>query len=208
MQTIGITGGLASGKTTVARWFHQQGAPVADADALARQVLLPTTPVYQTLVEWLGEEILAVPRAEHKGLRIDPRKLAARLFADARLRAQVEALMHPAIWSLFLAQAEQWKNQGASLIFYEAALLVETGRYRELSGLVVVDVPEALQYERAQQRGMREEEVRVRINAQTTRQERLRAATWVIDNSGPLEQTYQQLTHLWHNLLEQKQPCE
>lgn len=201
MHVVGITGGLAAGKSTVAHLLRQQGAHVWDADVFARQVILPTQEAYEPVVALLGTEILSEQRDPETSLPlVDRSRLAACLFAHSSLRKQVEQIMHPAIWRRFIKEVEQWRQQGGRLAFWEATLLVETGRYKLLSGLVVVDVPELLQQERALNRGMREEDVLQRLQAQQLRWQRLRHATWVIDNRGLLEQTKMQVQRLWHSL--------
>lgn len=201
MYVVGITGGLASGKSTVSRLLQKQGARIWDADVFAKQVLTPSHEVYHQLVDLLGKSILSQDHDPITSLPLlDRSQLASQMFHNVSLRRQVEGIMHPVLWLLFVKEMEQWRQQGGKLAFWEGTLLVETGRYKILSGLVVVDVPELVQWDRALQRGMQAQDVTQRIHAQQTRLERLKHATWVIENGGSLEQTEIQVLRLWHTL--------
>jgi dephospho-CoA kinase len=177
-RLIGLTGGIGSGKSTVARLIAERGIPVLDADQLAREVTgfgggaLP--------------EIAAVwPDVMGPDKQLDRHKLAAIVFADRTARLRLEAITHPRIVELATKRAADLAQAGHRLAFYEASLLVETGRHRELDGLVVVDAPEPVRIDRVVARdGITRAEVRARIAAQLPMAEKRRVATTIIENDG------------------------
>jgi dephospho-CoA kinase len=177
---VGLTGGVASGKSTVAAMLRDLGATVVDADVLAREVVEPGTPGLDAVVAEFGREVLG-PHGQ-----LDRARLGAIVFADPSRREALEAIVHP------LVRARAHEIEGATppgvLVVQDIPLLVETGQAPDFEVVVVVDVPEDVQVARAvSDRGWSEDEARARISAQATRQERLDAATHVIDNSGTLE---------------------
>jgi dephospho-CoA kinase len=190
LALVGLTGGIGSGKSTVARLVAARGVPVLDADVIAREVTEPGAPAYAELVA-------AFPHVVGRDGRIDRRALAAHVFADAEARRRLERIMHPRIQERALAHARRLDAAGERLAFYEASLLVETGRAREYDALVVVTAPEAVRIARAVARdGRSEAEVRARAAAQLPEEAKLRAATHVIDNAGDLAATERQVDEL------------
>ena len=178
---IGLTGGIASGKTTVARMLVSRGAAVVDADLLARQIVEPGQPALAELVARFGAAILTVDG------RLDRKRLAAIAFADPAARADLERITHPRIAAASAAAIATWADAGANVVFYEAALLVERRSHTGLAGLVVVSVPPELQYARLVDRDqMSPDEASARIAAQAPLADKLAAATWVIENTGDL----------------------
>lgn len=187
---VGLTGGIASGKSTVGRLIAARGVPVIDADVVAREVTQPGEPA-------LAEISAAFPGVVTADGKLDRRALAARVFADPADRKRLEAIMHPRIQERALAHARRWEAAGERLAFYEASLLVETGRAREFDALVVVVAPEAQRIARATARdGHTEAEVRARAAAQLPEEAKRAAATHVIDNSGDLAATERQVDAL------------
>jgi len=179
-RLIGLTGGIGSGKSTVARLIAQRGFPVLDADQLAREITLPGSPA-------LAQIAAAWPDVVTGDGRLDRRRLGAIVFADPSARTRLESITHPRIVALATERAQALAAAGHRLGFYEAALLVETGRYRDLDGLVVVDAPEALRVARVAARdGIPEPDVRARIAAQLPLAEKRRVATQVIENDGDM----------------------
>ncbi|MES1157741.1 MAG: dephospho-CoA kinase [Haliangium ochraceum] len=178
LRLIGLTGGIGSGKSTVARLVADRGIPVLDADQLAREITAPGAPAFAEIAAAWPEVITA---AGH----IDRRRLGGIVFAEPAARARLEAITHPRIIALANERVKELARAGHRLAFYEAALLVETGRYRDLDGLVVVDAPEALRVARVAARDqVAESDVRARVAAQLPLAEKRRVATQVIDNDG------------------------
>jgi dephospho-CoA kinase len=194
-KLVGLTGGIGTGKSTVARMLRDLGVPVIDADLLARQVVEPGQPAQ-------AEIVAAWPDVVDLAGGIDRKKLAERIFADPSGRARLEAIVHPRIMERALDQASALQQQGFRLAFLEAALLVETGRYRLLGGLVVVAASQEQQVSRVMAReGWTRSQVLARMGAQLPLEEKRRVATDVIDNSGDEAATQNQVAALVHRLL-------
>jgi dephospho-CoA kinase len=189
---LGVTGGIGSGKTTVSRLLADRGACVIDADAISRELVEPGSAALVELVGAFGEEILHPDGSLNRG------GLAAAAFADPEGTARLNAIMHPRIAAV---AAERLAATDASVIVYDMPLLVETGQQDLVDYIVVVDVPEDLQIARAVgMRGLLEEDVRRRIAAQASRDERIAIYDTVIDNSGNPDQTAEQIDRLWREI--------
>ena len=181
MRIYGLTGGIASGKSLAARRFAALGAQVVDADALSRELLAPGAPLSETVIERFGPEIASAPG------EIDRRALRRLIFADPEKRRALEALLHPAIWREAQRRFEAHPPKAPFGIF-EAALLVESGLYAQLDGLIVVDCREEMQRARLALRdGATAEEIEKSLKSQTNRQERLRLASYVLPNDATAE---------------------
>jgi len=179
-RLIGLTGGIGTGKSTVGRFLTARGFPVIDADELARAAVEPGTP-------GLAEVGAAWPDVIGADGRLDRSRLARRVFADPAARAQLEAILHPRIVALSNARASALAAAGHRAAFYEASLLVETGRHGELDGLLVVDAPEAVRIARVMARdGTSAETVRARMAAQLPMADKRRVAMAIIENDGDL----------------------
>jgi dephospho-CoA kinase len=189
LKLVGLTGGIGSGKTTVARLAAERGVPVMDADQLAREVVAPGQPAHAAIAA-------AWPSAIAADGTVDRRRLGAIVFADPAERARLEAITHPRIQELAQARAAELARQGHRLAFYEASLLVETGRHGEFDGLVVVTASEDTQLRRAVARGLTPDEARARLAAQLPLGDKVRVATHVIENDGDLEATRAQVAKL------------
>jgi dephospho-CoA kinase len=182
VHVIGLTGGIASGKTTVAKLLAGRGAAVVDADLLARQVVEPGQPALAELVARFGAAILTADG------RLDRKRLAAMAFAEPAARADLGRITHPRIAAASAAAIATWADAGANIVFYEAALLVENRAHASLAGLIVVAAPLDVQYARLIERDrMSPEEASARIAAQAPLADKLAAATWVIENTGELD---------------------
>ncbi len=187
LRVLGLTGGIGTGKSTVARMFAARGIPVVDADALAREVVAPGT-VGNAEVGAAWPQVLGPDGA------IDRKRLAAIVFADPAARARLEAITHPLIQEASAARLTDLAGEGHPLALYEAALLVESGRWRDFDGLIVVTASPETQIARAVARGgISREEAEARVNAQLAGEEKVRVATYVIDNDGALAQTERQV---------------
>ena len=191
MQKIGITGGIASGKSAVAAILRELGFHVLDADRLAHRLTEPGQPAYEEVVHEFGGEIVGT------GGQLDRGKLAAIVFADPVKLARLNAIVHPRVGEATFRQFEEWQREGASdAVFVEAALLVEAGMHKKLDGLIVAWCRPEQQLERLLARGMSESEARRRIAAQMPVEEKLRLATAKIDCSGSMEFTRKQVEDL------------
>lgn len=186
---IGLTGGIGSGKSTVASLLAERGATVIDADSIARRIVEPGSPVLANLVEEFGVEILQTDGSLNRG------ELARRAFASERATRHLNEITHPAIREL--AEAELTAAEVRGPVVYEMPLLVETGQVSLVDYVVVVDLPEEEQLTRAVARGLSEDDVRQRMSRQATRQQRLAAADFVIDNSGTPTDLSNQVDELW-----------
>jgi len=181
MLVFGLTGNIGTGKSTVARLFAERGVPVIDADQVAREVVAPGTP-------GLAEVVARFPAVLTASGELDRKALADRVFADAQERAALNAILHPRIGAEVRARLDRLAARGAPVAIYEAALIVENGLHHGLDGLIVVNAPVEEQIRRLRARdGMTEEEARARIRAQLPAQEKVKAADFVIENTGATE---------------------
>ncbi len=187
---IGLTGGIGSGKSTVAAMLAGKGAIVVDADQIARRIVEPGSPVLARLVEEFGADIVSSDGTLDRAL------LAERAFASERGTRHLNEITHPAIRELAEVELEQGEGSGA-VVIYEMPLLVETGQVSLVDLVVVVDVPEEIQVHRAMARGLDSDDVRARMARQASRQDRLAAADHVIDNAGTTDQTQSHVDRLW-----------
>jgi dephospho-CoA kinase len=191
MLRLGLTGGIASGKTAVAAMLREMGFAVIDADALGHTLIEPGQPAYGEVVREFGASILDA------GNRVDRAKLASIVFADPAKLARLNAIVHPRVETATHQQFAEWSRNGArDAAFVEAALLVEAGYHKNLDGLVVTWCRPEQQIERLRARGFTDEDARRRIAAQLPVAEKLRFATEKIDCSGSLEATRTQVATL------------
>lgn len=194
-RVVGLTGGIASGKSTVSRMFQDLGARVVDADRLARRIVEPGKPAYRDIVRRFGRQVLKADGT------IDRKRLGARVFADPRQLKQLNRITHPRIAREARREIAHHRAAGAPLVIYDAALLVENGWHRKLDGLVVVSVPEKIQLGRLMRRdGLSRQDATSRIRSQLPLSRRLEVADHVIDNSGTLDRTRTQVKSLWQQL--------
>jgi dephospho-CoA kinase len=194
LKLVGLTGGMGSGKSTVARMIEEAGVPVLDADRLAREVVAPGLPAHAEIAAAWPD---VVGEAGAQAGAIDRKRLGALIFADPAARARLEAITHPRIQQAALAAAAALEGQGHRLAFYEATLLVETGRHRDFDGLVLVTAGEEQQIARAMARDkIDREQARARLAAQMPVEQKREVATHVIDNSGALADTRRQVEAL------------
>jgi dephospho-CoA kinase len=190
MLRFGLTGGIASGKSTVAAMLRELGFPVLDADRLAHQLIEPGTAAHEEVVREFGREIL-----DAKG-RVNRSKLGALVFADRGKLEKLNAIVHPRVAEATRLQFDAWEREGKSVAFVEAALIVEAGMHKSLDGLLVAWCTPEQQAARLRERGLSEAEARSRIALQMPQDEKLRHATEKIDCSGTLEETRRQVEAL------------
>lgn len=183
---VGLTGGIASGKSVVAKFFREEGVPVLDADELGHLVLEPDGEAYKPVIETFGDDILDDEK------RIDRQKLGAKVFDNPEQRKILEQLTHPAIGRLAKKGMQIIHESGAPLAFYEAALLVEAGIYKSLNALVVVACSTNNQMNRIVARDeLTKEAAAVRIASQYPLEEKIKVADYVIYNDDSIEQLQQ-----------------
>ncbi len=182
VHVFGLTGGIASGKSTVARRLRARGLPVIDADALAREVVLPGSAAAQEIRAAFGDGVF-----EPDG-NLDRKAMAALVFSDPEKRARLNAITHPKIAVLSAQCASDLKARGEPLACYEAALLVENGLAGAFAPLVVVAASESTQVARVMARdGLTRAEAEARIRAQMPLAAKAKVAWIVIDNDGTLD---------------------
>jgi dephospho-CoA kinase len=181
---VGLTGGIASGKSTVARMMRAIGLPVIDADGLGHMVLEPDGEAYNPVLEAFGAGVLG-----DDGVMIDRQRLGRLVFDDPSQRAVLEAITHPAIAQLAKRAFALVAERGGRLAVYEAALLVETGLHKGLAALIVVSCPLAQQLERLVAREQfSRSAAAARIASQHPLEEKLKVADYVFDNSGTFDE--------------------
>jgi dephospho-CoA kinase len=191
MRVFGLTGGIGTGKSTVAEMFREEGIPVVDADRIAREVTAPGQPACREIARLFGEGILL------PGGGIDRRKLGDIVFADPAKRAALEKITHPAIAAGISAALSLLESGGHSVAIVEAALIHEKGRGGLFEAVIAVRCDKALQVRRLVTRdGIPEDQALRRIASQMDQEEKARASEHVIDNSGNTESTRAQVRAL------------
>jgi len=191
---VGLTGGVASGKSTVSAMLRELGAVVIDADALAREAVAPGSEGLRAILAAFGPSILTA------GGELDRPAMGAIVFADEEARRTLESIVHPRVRQRG-AELEADADPDA-VVVHDIPLLAETGQAASFDAVVVVDVPVETQVERmVSQRGMTREEAQARIAAQATREERRSVATHVIDNTGTFEDLRERVTEVFDELV-------
>jgi dephospho-CoA kinase len=181
MLEIGLTGGIGSGKSTVAALLVERGAELLDADAIVRELQEPGTPVFSAMVARWGDDIVAADGG------LDRQTVADRVFGDADELAALNAIVHPAVADEMTRRREALAGTNVTLIL-DIPLLVESG-HEGLGGIIVVDVdPEVAVQRLVAYRGFTEDDARVRIARQASREDRRAKADMVVDNSGSLDE--------------------
>ena len=195
---VGLTGGIACGKTTVASMFSDLGIPVIDADELAREVVEPGTPGLQQIVDEFGKGVL-----DETG-RLDRKKVADLVFGDEEVRETLNAIMHPLIGAAGAEHIMAHQEAPAPYLLYEAALLVETRAYKAFSALVVVSAEESIQRLRLIARdGFTVHEANARIASQLPLARKIAVADHVVVNNGDLDATRRQVGEIHEKLVAQ-----
>jgi dephospho-CoA kinase len=198
MKIIGLTGGIAAGKSSIARMLRALGAAVIDADLIARQIVTPGSPALAEIRQTFGDDFIT-PQGE-----LDRKKLGALVFSDPIARERLNLITHPRIAQQMSDETERARSEQKKAAFLEAALLFEAKWEQGLDGVWVVAIPEALQLERLIQRdGYTEEQARARLTSQMPLAEKLSRASLVIDNTGSLEQTQEIVAKAYQALIEE-----
>jgi dephospho-CoA kinase len=191
---VGLTGGIGSGKSTVARMLEERGAVVFDADLLAREAIAPGTPGHDLVVERFGSNVLGL------GGDVDREALASVVFADPAARRELEDIVHPEVRRLFAGSVERYLGTQKVVVF-SAPLLVETGMHTAFEVLLVVTTTPETQVARLMRdRGMSAAAVRERMDAQLPLEDKAGVADILIDNEGTLEELEGQLDRVWAEL--------
>ncbi len=192
MFLVGLTGGIASGKSSVAALLRDAGAETIDADQVAREVVEPGTSGLAQVVEVFGEAILNPDGS------LSREKLAQLVFQDSNLRLKLEAILHPLIRSKTMALIEQ---SSKDVVIYQVPLLVEAKVDYPFDMIVTVEAGLDNQIKRLTgSRGLSEAQARQRIEAQASELQRVQASDYVIDSSGPKENLAAQVAKLWHQI--------
>lgn len=195
MFLIGLTGGIGSGKTTVATRLKGLGARIVDADKIAREIVEPGEPALAELAEAFDGVLNAdgsLNRAE----------LARQAFAAPDATEKLNSITHPRIRERTLERIAEARTDGVPVLVYDMPLLIENGEYKKMDHVLVVDAADEIRIDRlVNSRGLDEEDARRRIAAQISREERLAAADSVVDNSGTRDQLLQQVDTFWEQVV-------
>jgi len=196
MLVIGLTGGVASGKTTVSEVLREEGATLIDADQIARELVQPQTPAWQEVVRAFGNEILDRDGSIHR------QKLASLIFSNPRQRSLLNRILHPRIKEEIGRRLRgiQQKDPEA-IVVIDAPLLIETGGHREMDKVIVVVCTETQQIERLKRRNqLSEEQARAMLSSQMSLEEKAALADYVICNEGSPEETRQKARNVFEEL--------
>jgi dephospho-CoA kinase len=191
---VGLTGGIGSGKSTVAELLAKRGAVVVDADLIARLVVEPGTPALAKLVERFGADILGPDGA------LDRPTLAEKAFVDDDTKRELEAITHPAIAEEFLRQVAAAPEGG--IVVHDVPLLAESKRKFPYDAVIVVETPRDVRIHRLAARGIPREDAERRMLLQASDEDRRSIATWVVDNGATLHALEAQVDAIWQELLQ------
>ena len=195
MLLVGLSGGIGAGKSTVARLLERRGAVVIDADQLARDAIAKGTPGFDDVVDAFGPEVVG-PDGD-----LDRAALAARIFADPSEKATLEGIVHPEVARRFGQRVQEFRETDR-VVLYVSPLLVELGLASAFDVVVVVTASPHLRISRvASDRGLSPDEVRSRMAAQATDEQRMEVADVLIDNDGSLAELEPQIERLWADLV-------
>jgi len=192
---VGLTGNIASGKSTVARVWQRLGARVIDADVLARRAVAPGSAAVRRIAEEFGPGVLD----ESGGL--DRAAMRGVVFRDPAARAKLESIVHPEVGRLRAEEEARLEAEGESIVVHDIPLLFEAGLDPEFDAIVLVDAPEQVRLERlVRDRGLDEDEARRMIDAQMPASEKRRRADYVIENEGTLDALEREAEAVWREL--------
>ena len=195
MVVIGLTGGICSGKSTVAAMFRRFGATVIDADQVAHELVEPDQPLFEAVASAFGREVVGADG------QIDRRRLGAMVFADPKARRRLEEILHPAIILECERRIRQAGISGAAACLLDAALLIESGWHTRCDAVILVEASEAVQLDRLEgARGLSRDDAMLRIRAQMPQEEKRPHARYVIENEGLIEETERQVKAVWEQL--------
>lgn len=178
MITIGLTGGIGSGKTTIAQWFQEKGIPVYNSDFEAKKLMNENEDLIQQLIELFGDET-------YKNGEYNRSYVASKVFNDKELLNQLNAIVHPAVFKHF----DEWlDNQNSSFVVKEAAILFESGSYKDCDYIISVIADEEIRIKRVAKRDqLNEDQIRNRMKSQWTDQQRIEKSDFIIENNKDLK---------------------
>jgi dephospho-CoA kinase len=195
VKLVGLTGGIASGKSTVATMLRELGAKIINADDLARAIVQPGKEAWKEIVAAFGTEVLRPDRA------IDREKLRTTIFQDAAAKKRLDSITHPRIRALAQARAQELAAKGAAIVIYEAPLLFENEGHLWLRPVILVACDDFLQRQRLKARDrLNETEIDQHIKAQMPLSEKRTRADFVIENNGDLDDLKKQVKDVWEKI--------
>lgn len=187
-RLVGLTGGIASGKSTVSGFFKKLRIPVIDADQMARDSVKPNTKAYREILKTFGKEVMKKDRT------LDRARLSEIVFSNPSKKERLEKLTHPEIFKRILKKIREIKKQGHPLAIVDAALLFESGLNQQMDKTILIHANPEIQLQRLKSRdGLSEDQAKKRIGVQMPDSQKERLADYIIDNSGSPEETYRQL---------------
>ncbi len=203
MVVAGLTGGIATGKSTVASFLESFGAVVLDADKIAREVVEKGSPVCRKIREHFGSGVF------HEDGTIDRERLGSIIFGDQKKKELLNSLVHPAVGELMAKRlAELQSRTDDTVVICDVPLLIETGMYHDFGEVILTYVPEGLQMERLMSRDrISREEALKKVRSQMPIEEKRKYATIIIDNSGPVEKTAERTLEVYGYLKEKGKEC-
>ncbi|MBM2825194.1 MAG: dephospho-CoA kinase [Dehalococcoidales bacterium] len=194
-KVIGLTGGIGSGKSTVAQYLGEMGAVLIDADKVGHEAFKPGTPAWKDVVATFGREILT------PGGEIDRKELGKIVFSDPQALSRLNGIMHPRIYEMAKARIEEYRRQGVGVVVLEAAILIEAGWDTLVDQVWVAVADELAVMARLQkQRQLNEAQTQARIRAQLSNDERIKHADVVINNDGEPDELKAKVKQLWDKL--------
>ncbi|MBO8127002.1 MAG: dephospho-CoA kinase [Firmicutes bacterium] len=193
--TVGLTGGIASGKSVVAQIFRQKGAKLIDADQIAREIVEPGEPALEEIAATFGQEVLT------ESGELNRRALAEKVFGNQAALRRLNRITHPRILRVIRRRVVEYRKAGAQIIVIDAPLLIETGLQKLVDKVVVVSAPEEVQIKRLRQRdGLSRKEALARIHSQMPAKERERWADYIIRTDCPFPQVVAQAEKVWEEI--------
>lgn len=197
MFIIGLTGGIATGKSTVVEMLRLRGAKIIDADQLAREVVEPNQPAWQEIVSWLGDAVQLPDNS------LDRAKIAELVYGDSQKLKTLNGIIHPRVGTRILELTREIEQADPNaVIVYDIPLLIEAGMQEMVDLILLVYAPRELQFKRLRERdGLNPEEAEQRLTAQLPIDEKKRYAHQIIDNSGSLAETEKQVDLFWSDLV-------
>lgn len=194
-RVIGLTGGIGSGKSTVSQYLSKLGASIVDADKIGHEIYQPNTAVWQQLIETFGKRILAMDNT------VDRKKLGEIVFSNPELLKKLDDLVLPAMFQIAKEKIESARDQGVKVVILDAPTLFEAKWDSLVEEVWVVVADETIVIKRAMARtGLPEDQIRSRINAQMSNEERIKRSNVVIQNNGTLKELQEKVNGLWNTL--------
>ena len=194
--TVGLTGGIATGKSTVAQLWQERGAAIINADQIAREVVRPGEPALAQIAKVFGQEVLG------RDGELERKALARLVFGDPAQLKLLNAITHPPILQLIRERIAEQKAAGVPVIIVEAPLLIETGLHRLVDKVVLVTASVETQITRLKERdGLTRDEALARIRSQLSVEEKLRWADYIIDTDLPYPEVVRQVQDLWEEII-------